>query len=212
MPYRRRYRPRRRLTRRPRRYSNRRIRRWKQPSSRIALKTHHFKRTFVASAITGATSDVLGAYAFSFNTLPNYTEYTALFDQYRVNKIVVKFVPDHDTSDVNNTASSLSQFHTILDFNDSSAPASLASMFEYDTWKMTRGGRTHVRKWTPSILVGANDSTIAASLPKFKQWISCDQPDLYLYGLKYCLAAQQRAGDINMTPYITFYFSCKSVK
>lgn len=213
MPYVRRRRVTRRRTtlrRRPRMLRRRPIYR-----RRSSLRVHHFKRTFSLTPIQGAITDQLGAQTFRFDQLPNYTEFTELFDCYRINKIVVKFVPTANSSNVGEaTTNPLTQFHTVLDFNDGNIPASLNSLYEYGNWKMTRGSSIHTRVFTPSILMPIQQVTAGTQFgaPKYKQWISTQEPDTYLYGLKYCAAAQVTAQDINWTPYVTLYFSCKSVK
>lgn len=180
-----------------------------------SLKVHHFKRTYALGAIQGAVGDVLGAYSFRFDSLPNFAEFTNLFDFYRVNKIVVKFVPTANSSEVGQaTTNPLTQFHTVLDFNDGAVPASLNALYEYGNWRMTRGSSIHTRIFTPAITQGLQEAggAIVWGGQRYKAWISTDQPDILFYGLKYCAAAQVTAQDINWTPYVTMYFSCKSVK
>lgn len=180
-----------------------------------SLKVHHFKRTFQATDIAGlAGADVLGAYTFRLDQLPNYTEFTNLFDAYRMNKIVIKFVPTANSSSVGSSLTDpLTQFHTVLDFDDATAPASLNAMYEYGNWRMSRGSVIHTRVFTPAVslalLDGAGTTTGAQ---KYKQWISTTQPDVLHYGLKYCAAGQINNNDIIWRPYISVYFSCKSTK
>lgn len=212
MPYRRSYRPRRTLRRRPRRMMRRRIYRRRPRLS--SLKVHHFKRTFALTQIQGAITDTLGAYTFRLDQLPNYTEFTNLYDSYRINKIVIKFVPTANSANVGDTNNLLTQFHTVLDFNDGGAPASLNALYEYGNWRMTRGSQIHTRVFTPSTMGVVSDVSAGgvAGAPKYKQWINTSEADVYHFGLKYCAAAQVTALDINWTPYVSFYLSCKSVK
>ena len=127
MAYRRTYR-RRRLTRRPRRMMRRKPSR---PLAKRAMKVHHFRRTFKASNISSTTTGVLGGYSFSLDQLPNYTEFTNLFDQYRINKIVVKFIPNHNSSDVSASTQVISNFNSVIDPTDATAPATGAELYEY---------------------------------------------------------------------------------
>lgn len=210
MPYRRTYRPRRTLRRRPRRMMRRRTLR--RPLMRRAMKVHHFRRTFKASNIASTTTGVLGGYSFSLDQLPNYTEFTNLFDQYRINKIVVKFIPNHNSSDVSVGTQVISNFNTVIDPTDATAPTSGAELYEYQNWRLTRGISAHTRVFTPASLDVVATATTASANPTWKQWLATSSPDVKHYGLKYYAEPSNANGDTYWFPYITMYFSCKSTK
>lgn len=208
--YRRRYRSARRrrnnIVRRRRLYRSNRGR-------RLGLKLHHFKRTYVGSDISGGTTITSGALSFALNSLPGYTEFTNLFDCYRINKIVVKFVPAVTSAEVGATSTNpMTNFFTVLDFNDATALSTLNDAFEYGNLKMTRGYKTHTRVFTPSTLLLGSDSSDRAAMPKYKQWITTAEADILHYGCKYVAETQATAADIVWKTYVTMYFSCKSVK
>lgn len=212
MPYRRNYRKRPTLRRR-RRYTRRRI--MSRSLTKRALKVHHFKRTFALNFISSSSAgDVLGAYLFTFSQLPNYAEFTNLYDQYRINKIVVKFIPTHNSSDVSVAAQSIPNFNTVLDFNDATPLTLQSQLFEYQNWRMTRGTQVHTRVFRPSTLDATSTSgAITATNPTWRQWISTVNSDVPHFGLKYCAEGTTFAdGAMAWRPYVTFYFSCKAVK
>lgn len=203
------YKPRRNI-RRKRPYRRRRIMR-----SRLTKRTllvHHFKRTFTLTPIVvSGASPVFGATTFNLSQLPNSTDFTNLFDMYRINKIVCKFVPNHDNSNIG--AALIPNFHTVLDYTDATAPASLNAMYEYANWRMSRGIAIHKRVFSPASLDFVNATAGAnAGNPTWKQWISTSAPTIEHYAIKYAAEQAVATGDISWTPYITMYFSCKSVK
>lgn len=210
MPYRRSYRPRRTLRRRPRRMMRRRMYR---PRTRLSsLKVHHFKRFFKGTPITTSAVDQFAGYSFSFDQLPNYTEFTNLFDSYRINKIVVKWIPNRTDAAAGTATELEAQFTSALDFTDATAPANMNEMYQYESFKLTRGTRAHTRVFRPSTIdyvatsAGANSGN-----PTWRQWISTSSPTILHYGLKVGIEANN-AGAIAYVPYFTYYFSCKSVK
>lgn len=210
MPYypRRTYR-RRRNTRRPRRM----MRRPRRTLSKRAMNIHHFKRTITFDPIISQTTNSYGAYAFQFNQLPNFAEFTQLYDSYRINKIVIKYVPNINSANAGSTP--MSQFHSVLDFNDATPLTSLSSAFEYQNWKMTRGAKAHTRTYTPSILDAVGNSggvTPSFVKPAYKQWIATSSSDIPHFGLKWVAEATTNVSDIDYRPYVSVYFSCKSVK
>lgn len=208
------YRPtyrRRRLTRRPRRMMRRRMYRRKPRLS--SLKVHHFKRTITFDPIISQTTNSFGAYAFQFNQLPNFSEFTSLYDSYRINKIVIRYVPNINSA--NSGSTPMSQFHTVLDYNDATPLTLLNTAFEYQNWKMTRGATVHARTWTPSILDGVgNSGGVSPSFvkPAYKQWIATSSTDIPHFGLKWVCEATTNVSDIDYRPYVSVYFSCKSTK
>lgn len=213
MPYypRKTYRRRRRYTRRPRRM----MRRPRRTLSKRSLNVHHFKRTFTLTDVNSSSAgNQFFGYSFNLTQLPNFAEFTSLFDAYRINKILVKFVPNHNSSDVGVTAQNIPNFHSVLDYNDATAPASLNQMYEYANWKMTRGTAIHKRIFRPTTLdsVDTGSGAVSSSNPQWKQWINTGNANVNHYGLKVGIEISQATYDISWRPYITVYLSCKSVK
>lgn len=199
--------------RRRRRYNRRSRRTMRKPMRSLSMKrkmsTHHFKRTFLSDIFFSSnTGPVFGGLSFRLSSLPNYTEFTNLFDQYRINKIVIRFVPSANSDSVGSTHV-IPNFHTIIDNNDSTTPTALNELYESQSWKRTRGTQVQTRVFTPSSLI---DIGLSSNSPKWKQWISTDFPSVDHYGLKYALEATVNAQDIYYQPYVTIYFSTRSVK
>lgn len=207
------YRPRRTLRRKRPFIRRRRIMRRPRLTKR-ALLTHHFKRTFTLGTVSAsAAGPVFGATTFNLAQLPNSTEFTNLFDMYRINKVVIKFVPNHNSSDLATANQNIPNFHSILDYTDATAPASLSSMYEYANWKMSRGTSIHKRVFTPASLDFVNATAGAnAGNPTWKQWISTTAPTIEHYAIKYALEQAVINAAVEFVPYVTMYFSCKSVK
>lgn len=210
--------------RRPvRRRTMRRRKIMRRPISRLALKTHHFRRTCILDDIGSATSAYGGVIPINIGQLPDVNEFGRLYDCYRINKVVIKFVPNHNQSEVNPPSSTyIPNFFTVLDYTELITPTSLNELFEYQNMRMTRGTTIHTRKFTPashdqttSITGG---SSTQASNPTFKQWIAfnSDNPtvltELVHFGLKYWVDNTLNDKDVIWKVYCTYYFSCKSVK
>lgn len=211
MPYRRTYR-RRRTTRRPMRRMRRRIR-TRRPSLK-SLKVHHFKRTVALSQISSSnTGLVAGGLTFNLGQLPNSTEFTSLYDMYRINKIAIKFVPAYNSSSVGTTAEYAPNFHSVIDATDATAPTTTSELFQYGNHRMTRGTQVHTRVFTPASLdfVNATAGSTAGN-PTWKQWLSTSASTVEHYALKYAVEQGFTNNAITWSPYATFYFSCKAVK
>lgn len=206
----RRYAPKRRAIRRKRyaRRPNRRIRR--RPT------TYAFKRQMFYENLMIVPPSGLG-YTFSqpFSTISGSSDFTNLYDQYCIKKIVVKMIPKINSNVVSTggvTAGNadLCQVHSAIDYDDALAPTSVAPLVEYESYKMTRGSQIHTRVFTPRVElnVGSSDSA-----PKSYQWLDCDNTGIQHRGIKFWFSGPQSSVGTNLyfDMLVKVYFSCKNV-
>lgn len=174
---------------------------------------YHFKRKlFLQDGISiPSTAPWSYAYQFRLMDLPNYTEYTALYDQYRINKIVLKLIPKYTESTVQAGATTnnaiMQQVHSAIDYDDLSYPTGISQLCEFQTHKMTRGNQVHTRVLVPQCQI--NVGNLGAAAPKAKQWLDCDQPGLSHRGVKVFIPNPTPANttvyyDVEMTYYVSF--------
>lgn len=179
---------------------------------------HHFKRTWVASDTLPIQAS--GAYGkglyFTFGAMDSVSEFTTLFDQYRMNKIVVKFIPNFTGSDLNpgTTALSLPNVHSVIDYDSAADPATLADLLQYNTYRLHKRASCFTRKWTPGMLLdGDSAGTATASVLKFKQWVDMAYTSVRFYGLRTWIeAAGATVTSAKYQIYVTYYFSCKGLR
>lgn len=195
---------RRRLARRPRRILR----------GRPRIQTHSFKRTWYNENYfsTGTAGPTLAGLNFRLDSLPNYSEFTALYDQYRINKIVVKIIPKVTEVGMvlGSTGNSAGiQIHSALDFDDSAAPTTVSQLCQYSTYKMTRGHQIHTRVFTPKCELSANATANVA--PKSYQWLDCDHADIAHYGMKLIIPTISSSTIIYYDYSVTAYMSFKNV-
>lgn len=188
---------------------------------RRSLILHSFKRKMYHGTVTTTygAGPTLGALTFNLAALPNYTEFTSLFDEYRILGILVEFHPGVDSwsaePGVTLTSMALPQVRTVIDHTEDGVPSSFNDMYQYANCKMTRGTRIHKRFLRPNVLSQAFESTVSTAYsPKYKQWITTDDATTPHYGLKYGIDALPSAslGTLGYRVYVTYYFQCKSTK
>lgn len=123
----------------------------------------------------------LGGYQFVLSNLPNYTDFTNLFDMYRITKIEIDWVPEYteltDAALVSNAINV--RFNTAIDLSDASAPGSVDEVLQYQQLKSTGITRTHSRVWKPTFLMGG--------LVPCECWLPTSNPSERHYGLKYAI-------------------------
>lgn len=177
-------------------------------------KVHFFKRVKVdeiavskASAFNPIYSDVAGTDYNTFNLaqLPNYTEFTALFDQYKICGIKQKYVFSRNSAEVGGSVE-LPNLVTVNDWNDTSALADEAEALQYASYKSKRLDYPISRFFRPTMAVGQEI--------KKAQWLRATNTSETHYGIKqaYTIADTAAAGLGSMKIYTTFYIACRTPK
>lgn len=174
---------------------------------------HSFKRSFRLSqiAMTAGTTLMYGE-QFDITQLPNFTEFSALFDQYRVDKIKFEIVPCQTGADTNPNTTSifLPNIWSCIDKTDSTPPTGINEIMQYPGAKRTKITTRHSRSFKPHVMVDVNNVVINS---KGCPWLAFGAP-IPLYGVKWGLDQifNVASGGFGIDRYVTFYFSCKAVK
>lgn len=177
--FRRRYRKR--TTTKRRRYGVRR----KKAIFRKKTTTHTFTRRLNATQLQSAIGPgvVSGGYTFALSNLPDYTEFTSLYDQFRIKWVKVKFIFQTqvaETAPVNSPG----MFYSVIDLDDASAPT--LSYCQSAKWaKLTQAVGTHTRFLRPRTLTQLYNGLGSAYAVNKIQWLDCDYANTPHYGLKY---------------------------
>lgn len=165
------------------------------------VKTAHsfIRKADFGTILSSNTAPVFGAYAFKLSDFPSYTEFTALYDQFRIVKVDVQFL--HLASAINNTNSASSivlrcpRFYSVLDFDDSTAPTAIDDLRQYNNCITVNSDTSYMRSFAPASLELEYVSTILSGYsPVFGKWHDCTYSSLPHYGLKYALDTTPIAG------------------
>lgn len=191
-------------------------------SGRTRYNVYHFKRSVYYQNVISVDNltNYVTAWGFTLAQLPGYSNFTELYDEYRINKVVMKIIPKFNEVVIPTDSSSgevkvLSQVHTAIDYDDSlSLPqaSALDDICQYQNHKMTMGNRMHTRVLVPRVELAADSSY---SAPKARQWLDCDNATALHNGIKVCIPKLQSANtslEINYDVQITTYLSFRNVK
>jgi len=135
---------------------------------------------------------------FSLDNVTNSTEFTTLFDQYRIVKVVVRIVPFFSQSLTGAAATAtLAQtavlVHSCIDNDDVTAPAlsdaGISEIRQFNSYRMmniTNGRGYFKRTIYPRTAVPVYGTGAFASyaMGNKKMWLDCQNPDTEHYGLK----------------------------
>jgi len=134
---------------------------------------------------------------FMLSDLSSYTDFTALFDQYKVDKVVLRIIPYCTGSQTGAAYSSGSGqtgvlLHDVVDFDDVTLPAGsdagVQSLREYQNYRCTNllmGGAPLTKTFVPRIAVGAYSSGAFGGYKNDPfSWSDCASPNIQGYGYK----------------------------
>lgn len=214
-----------------------RISRAKMARRRVGIRRsrpqiHYFKRTFrvgdlIASynATTGVTTPINNGLSFNLTQLPNYTELTSLYDQYMIKGIRVNIQPLLTEGIASVLSGSTNvwgypKLSTVIDYDDSTIPASEDVYMQYATLRQTGAFKEHKRYFKPKCRLAGLDAgaTITANTVRGANWIDTGVPTVPHYGLKVFQPGPIASGtplvssSIAYSVYATMYVACKNVR
>lgn len=199
---------RRRMTRRTRRTFNRTsYRRFKQKRIRNKKKNYLYTRFCDYGEIaTDGLNPYFGTYNFSLGDLPTYTEFTSLYDQYKINAVKLTFIPRQTMSNSTATAfngDNTARFFSAIDYDDGTPPTSVDALREYQTARWSRLLRTHKRFIYKPRIVDTSNYIISP-------WMSTSAPNANYFGLKVAIEPTGVAFTFGVEAKL--YLSFKNVK
>lgn len=136
------------------------------------------KRTFTPAALAQDISFVSRVFTFKLSDVPDYTEFTSLFDLYKIDKISVTVLPR--VSEWSGTDMTGYLF-SVMDY-DGGAVSSRATMFSYDNFQVTPFNKNRTFTFKPRTLQFAQGSALN-SVSKPSQWLDCNSPGVEHFGL-----------------------------
>lgn len=162
---------------------------------------------FFINNITGSGSGLV----FTLDQVPGYTEFTNLYDFYKLNAVKLTFYPQM-TQNISlgsvNNANASARFFSVIDLNDATAPTSSNDLREYSTCRMTPILRRHSRFLKPRIQDA--DKVYTPGRP----WLYTSSPSIKHFGLKIFVEPMGSTSttDMEYKCEAKFYLSFKSVK
>ena len=202
-------------------YRNRKFRR-SVPRFRRPGNVYNFKRTVELENFPVAAGQSFSSkgYYFKFSDIPSMSEFTNLFDSFRILAVKITFYPPYNIAWLPASANApIGEFYSIIDYNDAVSPSSTSDMNQYQTLHRTWANRPHRRYLKPKLLqtglVNGDTTFSALTTVNGKPWLDMysSQTARY-YGVKIAWASSVgsdvKAFDVRVTA--TYYFQGRYVK
>lgn len=187
--------------------------------SRANLKNdiHYFKRYITnPETISGnvAWNPYIAAYSFTFGQLVNVGEYTALFDQYQITTIVVKWYLRIDPSAQTAATASFPKMYYFRDYDDAAPPPTLNNFREHARCqvRVMNPNRPITVRLKPAILQQLYQTAVAAGYgPKWNTWIDMNDNAVPHYGIKWAIDNLTNT-NYRVDTEVRIWFKCRGVR
>lgn len=182
----------------------------------ITRQVHWFKRRAGVSVIlgNGVTNSQFLGYNFTLSSVINAGEFSALFDQYKITGISLKFYLSRSMSNAAQVNGVRPRLYIITDYDTSTPPASFDELREYSNCRIWNfdSEKPFTYFFRPKILNEVYRTAISTgTAPVRPPWISTSHLDLQHFGIRLGVENIFDA-DISIVIEPTFYFGCKNVK
>jgi len=170
-------------------------------ASKLNVPYHIFQSWELSPVVSSTTVPVTGAVNFSFGSLDQVSQLTAVFDQYRIAMLEVTF---HPLANISGSAVS-PLFFSVVDLDDSTAVSSTA-LRDYPGCQMTQAYRRHKHTFVPSIAVAAYSGAFTSFANVSAPWLDVASPSIQHYGVKYAFEVGSSVFSYNVLVRAHFMF------
>jgi len=152
--------------------------------------------TITTTAVQG-TQYFVWAPAFTLYSIPDYSEFTNLFDAYRITGVTMRWIPISNSTESqiaggagNNAVASF--IHFVRDYDDNvvftNAYSGVTAAQEYASYQMWRGTSSKTIRMKPKAAVAMYQGAFTGYGQTSHQWIDCNT-NAYYYAFKMVMEA-----------------------
>nr|WAE43154.1 MAG: capsid protein [Cressdnaviricota sp.] len=146
---------------------------------------------------TGCNSNFNASGGFHLSDIGQYTQYMALYDQFRLAKVQMKFIFDKNDAVMGSSSTSIiPNLISVVDKDDGTPlTTSIQPWANYASFKMSRLDKVVKRTAYPQAALGVYKGVFSASgEASRKQWLDTNNYDIELYGLKWGVIGTMAGG------------------
>jgi len=182
---------------------------------------HHFRRNTSFDFIYmqpegGSAPSYAQGYQFQLDQLPNYTEFTNLFDMYRINYVVMRFIPTGTQvqTNVDGNNEEVPLMYVVIDYNNAGVPADQNELKQYGNCKVMAINRPFTLKFRPRTATPVyRDGASSAYLQNdAKLWLDCNYADIPHYGVRLYVPGGTQRNVYRVRLELTYYVSFRNTK
>lgn len=146
---------------------------------------------------------------FRLSQVPNSSEFTTLYDQYKIKAVKCTLIPRFTEVPIGSTQGNM---WSVLDYDDSSPPGNLDELLQRQNLKRTRMHQIHSRYLRPMVTQEVYATGVAtAYAPKRNVWLDCTNSDVEHYAVKFWFDARGTA-PVTYDLQLKYYLAFKNVR
>jgi len=162
--------------------------------------------TYIAQA--SAATLVFGSMAFSLQDLDQVTSLTAIFDQYRIDRVIVQIKSLNPSANFNTSSAANSATPTVywvVDRDDSTTPTTTAQLREYDNVQVAESYDNVEIDLQPSVTpaIYASGAFSGYGVTRTGVWLDCANVSIPHYGVKFGIT------ELTAAATDTYYWHCQ---
>jgi hypothetical protein len=150
---------------------------------------------------------------FSLDQLPGYTDFTALFDQYRIRHVRLQCSTLAAPFGQATTATSFPTVYTVIDYDDAATPTSVAQLQQYDTLMVAPNAQSFERHIAPRPALAAYSGSVFTAFASSSNliWIDSNNVTVPYYGFKWATDAVTTVSGtyLLLSVNVTFSLECR---
>lgn len=184
-------------------------------------KVYKFKRSFLVSnngddwKYSSSTGYNPLNLTVTLDKLPNYTDFTTLFDSYRITGVEYRIIPHFNVAAVNTGISNtqVARLVTVVDKDDDTNLSGLTAAMQYASMEESLLDKERKRYFQPlpTVQVFRSNTSTGYQSPDGPTWIDMAQVDVPHYCAKGLICDTTASADNprTLTIIATLYFECK---
>jgi hypothetical protein len=151
---------------------------------------------------TSTTLTTFTALNFQLNNFGNASNFSGVFDQYRLRMVEVTLYPSVDQNPTGTTG----LLHSAIDYDDSNALTSITQILDYQNVVITRGDEVQKRTFIPHAAVAAYAAAFTSFANETSPWIDAANLTVQHYGIKYANTASTSVNTFSVVVRAWFQF------
>lgn len=155
-------------------------------------KIYNFKRVTVEALDITDTQQNYGRY-YALNALHEVSDYTNLFDQYRIAAIKVEFLFDKTGEEVS-SVHPMPILSTVIDYDDYTALVDENDYLQYSTYRRSPINRKHKLYFRPRVAAAVYQAVGTGYQNIKAPWLDCANTSVQHYGVKFMTDGSQNGG------------------
>lgn len=166
-----------------------------------------FKRKvqFSLISLVPAVTARNGFMYFRLNDIPQYTDITNLFDQYKINKVKVEFIPTVNSFD--DSTDEIPQVLVAIDKNTAAPLSGVDTVMAYQNCQQFSADKYYSRSFKPNYLIA---DSLGSNYQTAQTFQSTSLYDIHHYGLQWAVPIFANTTNVDIQVWVTYWIECRT--